>query len=145
MCSFASGRRHVSIVLDIEDASKSTSNEIMQLVKGSSDFVSVSRGYDGTSLIHLAPMESVRYQLGADEVSHIESEAITSYDADVAGQRIAFMWEMEDNGWVVTNEGSIVEIYPTETRESLGIMGDHNFRRSCYLGAGCHHWADFHE
>ena len=122
--AFASGRRHVSIVLDIEDASKSTSGEIMQLVKGSSDFVSVSRGYDGTSLIHLAPMESVRYQLGADEVfMHIESEAITSYDADVAGQRIAFIWEIgEDNGWFVTNEGSIVEIYPTETRESLGIM-----------------------
>ena len=69
-------------------------------------------------------MESVRYQLSADEVfMHIESEAITSYDADVAGQRIALMWETgEDDGWFVTNEGSIVEIYPTETRESLGIM-----------------------
>jgi hypothetical protein len=54
---------------------------------------------------------------------HIESEAITSFDPEVAGQRIALMWEIgEDEGWLITNEGSIVEIYPTETRESLGIM-----------------------
>ena len=54
---------------------------------------------------------------------HIESEAITSFDADISGQRIAFMWEIgEDQGWMITNEGGIVEIYPVETYESLGIM-----------------------
>tara|TARA_B100001540_G_scaffold313664_2_gene337022 strand:- start:5419 stop:6660 length:1242 start_codon:yes stop_codon:yes gene_type:complete len=122
--AFASGRRHVSIVLDIQDASKSTTGQVMQLVEGTTDFIAASRGYDGTSLIHLAPMESVRYILDVDEVfMHVESEAITSFDPEVAGQRIALMWEIgEDEGWLITNEGSIVEIYPTETRESLGIM-----------------------
>ena len=122
--AFASGRRHVSIVLDIQDASKSTTGQVMQLLAGSTDFIAASRGFDGTSLIHLAPMESVRYDLALDEVfMHIESDAITSYNPDVAGQRIALMWEIgEDEGWLITNEGSIVEIYPTETRESLGIM-----------------------
>ena len=122
--AFASGRRHVSIVLDIQDASQSTTSQVMQLQEGSTDFIALSRGYDGTSLIHLAPMESVRYKLDIDEIfMHIESKPVTDFDPEVAGQRIAFMWEIgEDEGWMITNEGSIVEIYPTESRESLGIM-----------------------
>ena len=122
--AFASGRRHVSIVLDIQDASKSTTSQVMQLQEGSSDFIALSRGYDGTSLIHLAPMESVRYMLDGDEVfMHIESDAVTKFDPEIAGQRIALMWEIgEDEGWMLTNEGLIAEIYPTESRESLGIM-----------------------
>jgi hypothetical protein len=121
---FASGRRHVSIVLDIQDASQSTTGKIMQLEEGSTDFISTSRGHDGTSLIHLAPMESVRYKLDVDEVfMHIESSKITSHDPEIAGQRIALMWEIgEDDGWLITNEGLIVNIYPTASRESLGIL-----------------------
>lgn len=121
---FASGRRHVSIVLDIQDASQSTTGKIMQLEEGSTDFISTSRGHDGTSLIHLAPMESVRYKLDVDEVfMHIESSKITSFDPEIAGQRIALMWEIsEDDGWLITNEGFIVDIYPTASRESLGIL-----------------------
>ena len=121
---FASGRRHVSIVLDIQDASQSTTGKIMQLEEGTTDFISTSRGHDGTSLIHLAPMESVRYKLDVDEVfMHIESSKITSFDPEIAGQRIALMWETsEDDGWLITNEGFIVDIYPTASRESLGIL-----------------------
>ena len=122
--AFASGRHHVSIVLDIQDASQSTTGKIMQLEEGSTDFISTSRGHDGTSLIHLAPMESVRYKLDVDEVfMHIESSKITSFDPEIAGQRIALMWETsEDDGWLITNEGFIVDIYPTASRESLGIL-----------------------
>ena len=122
--AFGSGRIHVSIVLDIEDASKSTVDTVLELRDGTTEFIALSRGYDGTSLIHLAPMESVRYKTSLDEVfMHIESEVITSFDPEVAGQRIALMWEIgEDQGWMITNEGSIVEIYPIESRESLGIM-----------------------
>ena len=122
--AFASGRHHVSIVLDIQDASQSTTGKIMQLEEGPTDFISTSRGHDGTSLIHLAPMESVRYKLDVDEVfMHIESSKITSFDPEIAGQRIALMWETsEDDGWLITNEGFIVDIYPTASRESLGIL-----------------------
>ncbi|MGB1898054.1 MAG: hypothetical protein ACPHZ4_04615 [Candidatus Poseidoniaceae archaeon] len=122
--AFASGRHHVSIVLDIQDASQSTIGKIMQLEEGSTDFISTSRGHDGTSLIHLAPMESVRYKLDVDEVfMHIESSKITSFDPEIAGQRIALMWEIgEDDGWLITNEGFILNIYPTASRESLGIL-----------------------
>lgn len=122
--AFASGRHHVSIVLDIQDASQSTTGKIMQLEEGSTDFISTSRGHDGTSLIHLAPMESVRYKLDVDEVfMHIESSKITSFDPEIAGQRIALMWEIgEDDGWLITNEGFILNIYPTASRESLGIL-----------------------
>ena len=122
--AFASGRRHVSIILDIQDASKSSTGQVMELLQGSTDFIALSRGYDGTALIHLAPMESVRYRIDADEVfMHIESDAITGYDPEVAGQQIAMMWEIgEDQGWLITNQGLVLEIYPVETRESLGIM-----------------------
>ena len=33
------------------------------------------------------------------------------------------MWEIgEDDGWMMTNEGSIVQIFPVESYQSLGIM-----------------------
>ena len=135
---FASGRRHVSIVLDIQDASQSTTGKIMQLEEGSTDFISTSRGHDGTSLIHLAPMESVRYKLDVDEVfMHIESSKITSFDPEIAGQRIALMWETsEDDGWLITNEGFIVDIYPTASRESLGILETVTFAAVAISGPG---------
>ena len=122
--AFASGRRHVSIVLDIQDASNSRNGTVMQLKQGASDFTAVSRGFDGTTLVHLAPMESVRFKLNIDEAfMHIEAEAITTFDAEVAGQGIALIWEIgEDEGWMMTNEGMIISIFPVETRESLGIM-----------------------
>jgi len=122
--AFASGRRHVSIVLDIQDASNSRNGTVMQLKQGASDFTAVSRGFDGTTLVHLAPMESVRFKLDIDEAfMHIESDLITTYDVEVAGQGIALIWEIgEDDGWMITNEGLIVKIFPVETYESLGIM-----------------------
>ncbi|CAI8309719.1 MAG: Uncharacterised protein [Candidatus Poseidoniaceae archaeon] len=122
--AFGSGRVHVSIVLDIEDASKSTIEQVLELREGSTEFIATSRGYDGTSLVHLAPMESVRYKTSLDEVfMHMESQAITDYDPEVAGQRIALMWEIgEDDGWMITNEGLIIDIFPVENHESLGIM-----------------------
>ena len=122
--AFGSGRVHVSIVLDIEDASRSTTEKVLELLEGTTDFIATSRGYDGTSLVHLAPMESVRYKTSLDEVfMHMEAQAITKHDPEVAGQRIALMWETgEDDGWMITNEGLIIDIFPVESRESLGIM-----------------------
>ena len=122
--AFGSGRVHVSIVLDIEDASRSTTEEVLELLEGSTDFIATSRGYDGTSLVHLAPMESVRYKTSLDEVfMHMEAQAITEHDPEVAGQRIALMWETgEDDGWMITNEGLVINIYPTDGVEIIGGM-----------------------
>ena len=54
---------------------------------------------------------------------HMEAQAITEHDPEVAGQRITLMWETgEDDGWMITNEGLIIDIFPVESRESLGIM-----------------------
>ena len=122
--AFGSGRVHVSIVLDIEDASRSTTEEVLELLEGSTDFIAASRGYDGTSLVHLAPMESVRYKTSLDEVfMHMEAQAITEHDPEVAGQRIALMWETgKDDGWMITNEGLVIKIYPTDGVEIIGGM-----------------------
>ena len=145
--AFGSGRVHVSIVLDIEDASRSTTEKVLELLEGSTDFIATSRGYDGTSLVHLAPMESVRYKTSLDEVfMHMEAQAITEHDPEVAGQRIALMWETgEDDGWMITNEGLVIEIYPTDGVEIMGMYGDHCVRCCSHLGTRCHHWTDFHE
>ena len=122
--AFGSGRVHVSIVLDIEDASQSSTEKVLELLEGSTDFIATSRGYDGTSLVHLAPMESVRYKTSLDEVfMHMEAQAITEHDPEVAGQRIALMWETgEDDGWMITNEGLVINIYPTDGVEIIGGM-----------------------
>ncbi len=128
---FASGRQYLSIRIDIEDASKSTGDldgdgetEARLLENGESDFIKLSRGYDGTTLVHMAPMESVRYQPKLNEIYlHTSSEELTAFNPTVAGDSITFMWERgENDGWMVTSTGKIVQITPDETTPSLGIM-----------------------
>ena len=128
---FASERQYLLIRLDITDASKSTGDlngdgntEARLLKDGSSDFIKLSRGYDGTILVHMAPMESVRYQSKLNEIFlHTSSEALTAFNPTIAGESIALIWEKgENDGWMLTNTGKIIQITPDETTPSLGIM-----------------------
>jgi|TARA_B100001094_G_scaffold183656_1_gene177971 hypothetical protein len=128
---FASGRQYLSIRLDIEDASKSTGDldgdgetEARLLEDGDSDFIKLSRGYDGTTIVHMAPMESVRYEPKINEVFlHTSSEELTSFNPTVAGESITLIWEKgENDGWMLTTTGKIVKITPDDTTPSLGIM-----------------------
>ena len=107
---FASGRQYLSIRLDIEDASKSTGDldgdgktEARLLEDGDSDFIKLSRGYDGTTLVHMAPMESVRHQPKVNEIFlHTSSEELTAFNPTVAGDSITLIWEKgENNGWMM--------------------------------------------
>ena len=128
---FASERQYLLVRLDISDASKSTGDldgdgktEARLLEDGDSDFIKLSRGYDGTTLVHMAPMESVRYQPKLNEIFiHTSSEDLTKFNPTVAGESITLLWEKgENDGWMLTNYGKIVEITPDETTPSLGIM-----------------------
>ena len=128
---FASAREYLSIRLDIEDASKSTGDldgngetDVRVLEQGDSDFIKLSRGFDGTTIVHMAPMESVRYEPKIDGmVLHTSSEDLTEFNPSVAGDSIALIWEKGQNdGWMITNTGKIVQITPDETMPSLGIM-----------------------
>ncbi len=128
---FASGRQYLSIRIDIEDASKSTGDldgdgetEARLLEDGDSDFIKLSRGYDGTTIVHMAPMESVRYEPKINEVFlHTSSEELTSFNPTVAGESITLIWEKgENDGWMLTTTGKIVKITPDDTTPSLGIM-----------------------
>ncbi len=128
---FASGRQYLSIRLDIEDASKSTGDldgdgktEARLLENGDSDFIKLSRGYDGTTVVHMAPMESVRHQPKLNEIFiHTSSEELTAFNPTVAGDSITLIWEKgENDGWMMTNTGKIVQITPDVTTPTLGIM-----------------------
>ena len=128
---FASERQYLLVRLDISDASKSTGDldgdgktEARLLEDGDSDFIKLSRGYDGTTLVHMAPMESVRYQPKLNEIFiHTSSEDLTKFNPTVAGESITLLWEKgENHGWMLTNYGKIVEITPDEITPSLGIM-----------------------
>lgn len=128
---FASGRQYLSIRLDIEDASKSTGDldgdgqtEARLLQEGESDFIKLSRGFDDTIIVHMAPMESVRYEPKFNEVFlHTGSEELTSFNPTVAGEGITLIWEKGKNdGWMLTTTGKIVKIIPDEKTPSLGIM-----------------------
>ncbi len=128
---FASGRQYLSIRLDIEDASKSTGDldgdgvtKASFLKDGDSDFIKLSRGYDGTTLVHMAPMESVRHQPNLNEIFlHTSSEELIAFNPTVAGDSITLIWEKgENDGWMMTNTGKIVKITPDQTTPSLGIM-----------------------
>ena len=133
---FASGRQYLAIRLDIEDASKSTGDldgdgktEARSLQEGQSDFIKLSRGFDDTIIVHMAPMESVRYKPRINEVFlHTSSEELTSFNPSVAGESITLIWEKGENqGWMLTTSGKIVKITPDETTQSAGILATLTF------------------
>jgi hypothetical protein len=128
---FASGREYLYIRLDIEDASRSTGDldgngetEAKELKETDGDFIKVSPGFDGTTLVHMAPMESVRYEPKLNEIfQHLPSQELISFNPTIAGESITLMWEKgENDGWMLTNTGKLVRITPDQTTPSLGIM-----------------------
>ncbi len=117
---FASGLRTQAIRLDMVDASESTTRAIMQLSSLEGDFTGVSRGHDGTTLIHMAPFATIRQQpLVSEAFAQIVSEDAMAWDAVVAGRSLEVVWEnAHQEGFIITSFGNIVSF------EKIGVSGE---------------------
>jgi hypothetical protein len=111
---FASGLKTQAIRLDIQDAGKSTTENLMQFGTLSGDFTAVSKGYDGTTLIHMAPFATVRQQpIVSEAYAQIVAEDAVEWDPIIAGRALSVVWENDQReGFIITNFGNIVSFSP---------------------------------
>ena len=78
------------------------------------DFIAASTGYSSSSLIHLAPSGTVRYD-PQDDVAKVQisSSQMAEWDSVVAGRQISYVWETGFNtGFVLTSNGNIIAFEP---------------------------------
>jgi len=111
---FASGLKTQAIRLDIVTPSQSTTENLMQFGTLEGDFTAVSRGHDGSTLIHMAPFATVRQQpLISEAYAQILAQDATDWDPVVAGRALAFVWETDHReGFIITSFGNIVSFSP---------------------------------
>ena len=123
---FASGLRTGIIKINSVDATKSSAKTPVQYTTLEGDFTKISRGYDSTSLIILAPFSTVRqYPVDDDAYVQISSEDALEWDPVISGRSISFIWENSFNsGFIITSFGNVISFQPPseEVAESLVVV-----------------------
>lgn len=121
---FASGMRMKAIRIDTIDASKSTTEETYGLDTLEGDFTGVSRGYDGSTIVHLSPFATIRQQpLISQAFSQITTDDALEWDAVIAGRSIEMVWETEEKrGFMVTSFGNIISFVPIGEVVEMDLM-----------------------
>jgi len=108
--AFGSGLRMISILLNTIDHTRSDVGSMVEYRTLDGDFISSSRGYSSTSIIHLAPSATVRYEPLNDVAKvQISSEQMADWDSVIAGRQISYVWENSFNsGFVITYNGNVI-------------------------------------
>ena len=121
---FASGKKTQAVRIDMNDPSQSTMRSIGELSTLSGDFIGVSRGHDGSTLVHMAPFSMIRQQpLITEAFVQILPEDAVSWDAVISGRSIEFVWENEQqSGFIVTSFGNIVAFESISDVEELDMV-----------------------
>ena len=123
---FASGLRTGIIKISSIDSTKSTASTPVQYTTLEGDFTKISRGYDSTSLIILAPFSTVRqYPVEDEAYVHISSQDAAEWDPVISGRSISFAWENSfNNGFIITSFGNVISFQPQseEVAESLIVV-----------------------
>ena len=112
--AFGSGLRMISILLNTVDHTKSDVGSMVEYRTLDGDFISSSRGFSGTSIIHLAPSATVRYEPLNDVAKvQVSSEQMADWDSVISGRQISYVWENSFNsGFVITSNGNVISFEP---------------------------------
>ena len=91
---FASGLQSKVIRINTIDASKSSAQSAMRFDLPSGEQTAVTRGHDGTTLVHLAPLGLLRHTpLSGEAFSVLIPKDAASWDAVVASRCLSVVWE----------------------------------------------------
>ena len=88
------------------------------------EFTGISRGHDGTTIVHLAPFSTIRQQpLISEAFVQILPEDASNWDSVISGRSIEMVWENEhQQGFLVTSFGNIVEFETISDEEELTMI-----------------------
>ncbi len=116
--AFGSGLRMISILLNAVDHTKSDVGSMVEYRTLDGDFIACSRGYSGTSIIHLAPFSTVRYE-PLNDVAKVQVSAgqIADWDSVIAGRQVSYVWENSFNsGFLITSNGNVISFEPYQIK-----------------------------
>ena len=113
-----------AIRIDTIDSSKSTVRDVEQFGTLNGEFTGISRGHDGTTIVHLAPFSTIRQQpLISEAFVQILPEDASNWDSVISGRSIEMVWENEhQQGFLVTSFGNIVEFETISDEEELTMI-----------------------
>lgn len=124
--AFGSGLRTRIISINSLDSTKSSAGDSDQYATLEGDFTKISRGYDSTSLVLLAPFSTVRqYPVGNEAYVHINPEDVSQWDAIISSRSISFIWENSFNsGFIITSFGNVISFsaITEDVAESLIVV-----------------------
>ncbi len=121
---FASGLQSKVIRINTIDASKSSAQSAMRFDLPSGEQTAVTRGHDGTTWVHLAPLGLLRHTpLSGEAFSVLIPEDAASWDAVVAGRSLSVVWETGlHTGFMITEFGNIISFSPAVEEVEMNIM-----------------------
>ena len=121
---FASGLTSKVIRINTLDARQSTVEEAIPIGLPSGDYIDVTRGHDGTSLVHLAPLGLIRHApMTGEAFSVLLPEDAAVWDEVIAGRTLAVVWETSHhNGFIITGFGNIIAFSPAVEEVEMNIM-----------------------
>ena len=121
---FASGLLSNTIHINTMSPKLSSIGQAMKLDLDEGEHVGVSRGWDQTSLVYLAPLGIIRYDGLNDQAFTVLLPAdVTTFDAVIAGRSLAVVWEnKEHQGFLITEFGNVVSFSPAREEVDMGIM-----------------------
>jgi hypothetical protein len=121
---FASGLKVRVIQINTISPRQSTVGGLDGIPLPTGEQTDVSRGHDGTGLIHLAPLGLVRYDALAERVfTVLLPEDAAAWDATIAGRSLEVVWETGyHRGYFITGFGNVVSFSPATEDVEMGIM-----------------------
>ena len=121
---FASGLQSKVIRINTIDASKSSAQSAMRFDLPSGEQTAVTRGHDGTTLVHLAPLGLLRHTpLSGEAFSVLIPKDAASWDAVIAGRSLSVVWETGlHTGFMITEFGNIISFSPAVEEVEMNIM-----------------------
>ena len=121
---FASGLTSSVVRINTIDPRQSTVEDPGRITLPSGEYVSVSRGHDGTSLVHLAPLGLVRNTpMSGEAFTVLVPGDAANWDEIIAGRGLAVVWEnSQHRGFMITDFGNIVEFSPATEEVEMNIM-----------------------
>ena len=121
---FASGLTSSVVRINTIEPRQSTIEDPGRITLPSGEYVSVSRGHDGTSLVHLAPLGLVRNTpMSGEAFTVLVPGDAANWDEIIAGRGLAVVWETSQHrGFIITDFGNIIEFSPATEEVDMNIM-----------------------
>lgn len=121
---FASGLISRVIAINTIEPRLSTVEGQMQINLPSGEHTGVSRGHDGTAMVHLAPLGLIRHDAHANmSFTVLLSEDAAAWDPVIGGRALAAVWETGlHQGFFITDFGNVIAFVPAVEEVETGIM-----------------------